>query len=82
MNDPDPGKPTQGELLEQLQRDAFSYFVHETTPANGLVRDKSREGWPASIAAVGLALSAYPIAVERGILRRSPWWATRNGRRG
>jgi regulator of protease activity HflC (stomatin/prohibitin superfamily) len=22
------------------------------------------------------------FAVERGILRRSPWWATRNGRRG
>ena len=32
--------------------------------------DKSREGWPASIAAVGLALAAYPLGVERGFITR------------
>ena len=60
----------QSELLRTLQRDSFTYFGHQTNPANGLVRDKSREGWPASIAAVGLALAAYPVGVERGFMTR------------
>ncbi len=62
--------PDQSELLRTLQQESFSYFVHQTNPANGLVRDKSREGWPASIAAIGLALAAYPVGVERGFLTR------------
>jgi hypothetical protein len=57
-------------LLEVLQREAFGYFLQETNPANGLVRDKTCEGWPASISAVGLALTAYPVGVERAFLTR------------
>jgi hypothetical protein len=59
--------------LLSLQRKAFSYFVHETNPANGLVRDKTADDWdwPASIAATGLALAAYPVGVERGFLTRA-----------
>lgn len=34
-------------------------------PANGLILDKTADNWPASIAATGLALAAYPIGVER-----------------
>jgi len=60
----------QLELLGTLQRDSFSHFVHQTNPANGMVRDKSQEGWPASIAAIGLALAAYPAGVERGFMTR------------
>ena len=63
--------PGQAELLTRLQADSFSYFVHKTNPANGLVRDKSRDGWPASIAATGLALAAYPVAVECGLMPRA-----------
>ena len=62
--------PEQSELLRTLQQDSFSYFVHKTNPANGLVLDKSRAGWPASIAAVGLALAAYPVGVERSFMTR------------
>jgi len=58
------------ELLDRLQLGAFGYFVDELNPANGLVADTSREGSPASIAVVGFALSAYPVAVERGWLTR------------
>jgi len=58
-------------MLETLQRSAFAYFVHETNRANGLVLDKTCEGWPASIAAVGLALTSYPVGVERGLLTRA-----------
>jgi hypothetical protein len=57
--------------LQQLQREAFSYFLHETNPANGLVIDKTAPDWPASIAATGLALAAYPVAVARGFMARA-----------
>ncbi len=57
--------------MEKLQRESFSYFLHETNPVNGLVIDKTAADWPASIAATGLALAAYPVAVERGFMSRA-----------
>lgn len=57
-------------LLERLERDALAYFLQHTNPDNGLVADNSNAGAPSSIAAVGLALSAYPIAVQREFLAR------------
>jgi hypothetical protein len=56
--------------LERLQRESFDYFLHEANPDNGLVIDKTAPNWPASIAATGLALASYPIAVERGFMSR------------
>jgi len=56
--------------LEKLQRETFGYFWSETNPANGLVADRNEANWPASIAATGLALAAYPVAVERGFKTR------------
>ncbi len=58
------------ELLRQLQKNSFDYFTHEVNPANGLILDKTEEDWPASIAAVGMALTAYPVGVERGFIGR------------
>jgi len=58
------------QLLSALQADAFNYFVHEVNPDNGLVVDCTKPGWPSSIAAVGMALSAYPVGVERGFITR------------
>jgi hypothetical protein len=40
--------------------------MREANPANGLILDKTAANWPASIAATGLALAAYPVGVERG----------------
>ena len=57
--------------LETLQRDAFSYFIHQTNSVNGLVCDKTEKDWPASIAATGLALASYPVAIERGFMPRT-----------
>jgi len=57
--------------LEKVQRQAFSYFLHEANPGNGLVIDKDAPNWPASIAATGLALAVYPIGVERGFMSRT-----------
>ncbi|MBV8379162.1 MAG: hypothetical protein JO369_00160 [Paucibacter sp.] len=53
-----------------MERRTFDYFW-ETTPANGLAPDR----WPSasfcSIAAVGFALTAYLIGVERGFVARA-----------
>ncbi len=59
------------ERLDALQRHSFEYFLHETNSINGLVADKSQPGSPASIAAVGFALAAYPVGVERGWMTRA-----------
>jgi hypothetical protein len=57
--------------IESLQRDAFRYFLQETDRKTGLVPDKTAADWPASIAATGLALAAYPVAVDRGFITRT-----------
>jgi len=57
--------------LDVLQRHAFEYFLRETNPSNGLVADKSLPGAPASIAAVGFALTAYPVGVARAWMTRA-----------
>ena len=59
------------ETLDAIQRETFAYFVHEANPENGLIADTAREGAPASIAAVGLALAAYPVGVERAFITRT-----------
>jgi hypothetical protein len=62
---------TQLALLDDLQRESFAYFLHAVNPANGLVKDKTADDSPASIAAVGMALTIYPIGVERNFMTRS-----------
>jgi hypothetical protein len=61
--------PTDKELA-RLQRTTVLYYLHETNPDNGLVRDKTDPDAPCSIAAVGLALATIPAVVERGVLSR------------
>jgi hypothetical protein len=64
-------RPVSDAELETLQRETFDYFVHEANPTNGLIIDKTQANSPASIAATGLALAAYPVGVERGFLTRA-----------
>jgi hypothetical protein len=60
----------ESELLHTLQRDSFNYFLHSVNPENGLILDKTADNWPSSIAAVGMALTAYPVGVERQFMSR------------
>lgn len=64
------GKLTTEAELHKLQLATFKYFLNETNLANGLVIDKTALNWPCSIAATGLALTAYPVAIERGFISR------------
>ena len=57
-------------LIDVAQGHAFLYFESTTDPASGLVLDSTQPEAPCSIAGVGMALTAYPIAVERGWMTR------------
>lgn len=61
---------TDSEMLEILQAETFKYFNNQINSHTGLIADKTQSGSPSSIAAVGLALSAYTAAVERGLISR------------
>jgi hypothetical protein len=65
----DDDLPTD-QKLDRLQRTTVLYYLHETNPDNGLVRDKTDPAAQSSIAAVGLALASLPVVVERGVLYR------------
>ena len=49
---------------------AIDYFWYEANPVNGLIRDRSQRGSPASIAAIGFGLSAIHVGAERGWIPR------------
>lgn len=59
------------EDLDRLQRDTFRYFAEEINLDNGLIADNTRADSPSSIAVIGFALTAYPIAVERKYMSRA-----------
>jgi hypothetical protein len=68
---PVPDSATVAAFLDTLQHRTFGFFWDLTPPGNGLTPDR----WPtpsfSSIAAVGFALTAYPIGVERGWVTRA-----------
>lgn len=57
------------EFLDEVQERTFRWFW-EATPESGLTPDRWPSRVSSSIAAVGFALSVYPVGVERG-------WVTR-----
>ena len=48
--------------LDRLQWTSLLYYLHETNPDNGLVRDKTDPASPSSIAAIGMALATLPVS--------------------
>lgn len=69
-NAPHTLSPADEAFLDTLQTRTFGYFWETANPENGLVPDR----WPretfASVAAVGFALTAYPVGIERGWITR------------
>ena len=57
-------------LFDDIERRTFDFFWANGNPANGMVPDRYPTTSPASIAAVGLALTAYVIGVDRGFITR------------
>jgi hypothetical protein len=68
-------QPDDDALVDEMQRAAFRFFVEQSDPRTGLVRDRARaDGSPssgkASIAACGFGLSAWAVAAQRGWVDR------------
>jgi hypothetical protein len=57
-------------FLDTVETRTFHYFWGLTNASNGLTPDRSPTPSFSSIAAVGFALTAYPIGVERGYVTR------------
>jgi hypothetical protein len=58
-------------LFDDLQERTFHYFWDNADPVTGLVPDRYPTPSSASIAAVGFALTAYAIGVDRGYVTRA-----------
>jgi hypothetical protein len=58
-------------LFDDIQARTFRYFWELGDPRTGLVPDRYPSKSPSSIAAVGFALTAYPIGVERRYVTRA-----------
>jgi hypothetical protein len=61
---------TTAALLDTVQHSSFLYFWSEANPANGLIKDRSTSGSPASIAAVGFGLSSICVGIDHGWVSR------------
>src|SRR5205814_8847607 len=57
-------------FLDTVETRTFHYFWDLTNASNGLTPDRSPTPSFSSIAAVGFALTAYPIGVERSYITR------------
>lgn len=59
-------------FLDTLQQRTIQWFLDVTPKETGLTPDRWPAEWsPSSIAAVGFALTTYPIAVERKMITRA-----------
>ncbi len=58
-------------FYEEIEQRTFRWFWDSVNRANGLVPDRSPSPSFSSIAAVGFALPAYAVGVERGWCRRA-----------
>jgi hypothetical protein len=57
-------------LLTELQERTFRFFWDTANPQNGLIPDRYPSPSSSSIAAVGFALTTYPVGAERGYITR------------
>jgi hypothetical protein len=58
------------EMLIDLQRETFDFFIKQTDPHTGLVADKTQPGSASSIAVVGMAVTCYIVGLERKFISR------------
>lgn len=65
------GPPELPPLFADIERRTFQYFWDTTNEVNGLTPDRFPSRPFSSVAAVGYALTAYPIGIERGWVSRT-----------
>ena len=65
-----PPPSAGGSFLDSLEERTFRYFWELSDPRTGLTPDRAPTPSFVSVGAVGFALTAYPIGVERGYVTR------------
>jgi hypothetical protein len=65
-----PLTPEDNQMLDSIQSKTFLYFMEQHQPEIGIVKDRTREWAPSSIAATGFGLACYGIGVERQWITR------------
>src|SRR3989442_8458549 len=65
-----PPEPVHTNIVEDLAQRTFRFFWDTTNTKNGLTPDRWPRPSPSSVAAIGFALTAYCIGVERGYVTR------------
>ncbi|HUW92055.1 MAG TPA: glucoamylase family protein [Bacteroidales bacterium] len=58
------------EMLDSIQRKTFLFFLNEHHPDFGIVKDRSADWAPASIASTGFGIPAFAVGVERNWISR------------
>lgn len=64
-------RPELPPLFRDIERRTFQFFWDTTNEANGLTPDRYPSRPFSSVAAVGFALTAYPIGIENGWVSRT-----------
>ena len=67
---PKASRPELPPLFDDIERRTFEFFWDNANPANGMVPDRYPSPSPASIAAIGMALTAYVIGADRHYVTR------------
>jgi hypothetical protein len=57
-------------MLDSIQHKTFLYFLNESHPEWGIVKDRAASWAPASIAATGFGIPSFAIGVERNWITR------------
>lgn len=63
-------KDAENELLDDLQKRTFSYFLTYVSEHTGLIADTNKPGSPASIAVTGFGLGCYIAGIHRDLITR------------
>lgn len=66
-----PGTGDSKTAVDRIQRAAFDFFLEQRDPQSHLVYNSTEPNAPASITALGAALSAIPVGIERNWLPRA-----------
>lgn len=61
---------SEQQFLDTLQYYSFLYFVNEINKETGLVKDRSADWSPSSIAATGFGVASWIVGAERGWISR------------
>lgn len=62
--------PDDERMLDSIQYATFQFFLHEHHPDWGIVKDRTKEWAPASIASTGFGIPCFAIGAERKWITR------------